>query len=100
MYFKKQVYGVGVFFLPESPRYLISVGQEQKALESLAQIYITNIESEIVRDELRSIKTSMKEEANLKNQSTYRDCFRGGAGQNRFRTLSGLILQGLPQITG
>ena len=40
----------GIFFLPESPRYLVSVGKEEKALEVLAEYYANgDREDEVVQ---------------------------------------------------
>ena len=47
---------IGIFFLPESPRYLVSVGKEEKALEILAQYHANgDREDEIVQYEYREI---------------------------------------------
>ena len=47
---------IGIFFLPESPRFLVSVGKEDKALEVLADYHANgDREDEVVKYEYREI---------------------------------------------
>ena len=54
---------VGIFFLPESPRFLVSIGKEQKALEILAQYHANgDREDDVVQYEFQEIRETIEME--------------------------------------
>ncbi|GAA6017582.1 hypothetical protein JCM11491_005291 [Sporobolomyces phaffii] len=94
-----QILGIGLFVLPESPRWLLLKGRDEDARRSLARIFKDHPDSQQVNEELADIASNIHHERSL-GTATYLDCFRGGPGRNRLRTLTGMGLQALQQLTG
>lgn len=87
---------IGMFILPETPRYLIRSGKPEKAALSLGKLRRLPIDHEAIREELAEIQANHDYEMTL-GKATYMDCFRGGILK---RLLTGCLLQGLQQLTG
>ncbi|GAA5936407.1 sugar porter family MFS transporter [Sporobolomyces koalae] len=90
---------VGLLLLPESPRYLLMKGRDEKARKSLSRILRDAPDSQQVNEELAEIAANLHHERSLGNAS-YIDCFRSGPGRNALRTWTGIGLQALQQLTG
>jgi MFS transporter, SP family, arabinose:H+ symporter len=86
------IYFIGLFFVPQSPRWLILKGRESEALP-IMQMALGN---EAAADELAEIKTSIAREAGLE-RGTFRDLF---APAMRFVLTIGIVIGILQQITG
>lgn len=86
----------GLAFLPETPRYLIKVGKDAKALKSLVFLRRLPADSPHVLAELEEIKANYEYEKSL-GTASYVECFRGNMGK---RTLTGIVLQSLQQLVG
>lgn len=86
----------GMLFLPETPRYLVKRGQDEKAAQSLAIIRRLPADHTAIQDELAEIKANHEFELSL-GKSGYIDCFRGHMLK---RQLTGMGLQALQQLTG
>lgn len=86
----------GMLFLPETPRYLIKRDKMDKAAVSLGKLRRLPPDHPSVQDELGEIQTNHQYEMSL-GKASYRDCFRGGMLK---RTLTGMGLQALQQLTG
>jgi SP family sugar:H+ symporter-like MFS transporter len=82
-----------VWFIPESPRWLVLNNREQEALESLQKLRGAN-PSYNADDDLALLKLSLAEE---NNQGRYIDLFRGS---NRKRTLIAMGVNFFIQATG
>lgn len=53
---------VGMFFLPYSPRWLVSRGKDQAALAALKQIYSSSLSEQNATDQLAIIKASLSQQ--------------------------------------
>jgi len=89
----------GMFFLPESPRYLIKKNRPDQARISLARVLRADIDSAEVKAEFDEIEANLIHEQSV-GQTSYIDCFRNGPGHNRARVLTGIFLQAWQQLTG
>ncbi|KAM0720221.1 hypothetical protein Q7P37_004357 [Cladosporium fusiforme] len=86
----------GLFFLPETPRYLVKAGKDEKALRSLVFLRRLPADNPHVIAELEEIKANYEYEKSL-GSASYIDCFRGTMAK---RTLTGIVLQSLQQLVG
>jgi len=86
----------GLLFLPETPRYLVKVGKDTKALKSLVFLRRLPADNPHVLAELEEIKANYEYEKSL-GSASYLECFRGNMGK---RTLTGITLQSLQQLVG
>lgn len=86
----------GMFFLPETPRFLVKCGKDSKALESLAFLRRLPKDDPQLQAELEEIQGNYEYEKSLGGAS-YFECFRGTTGK---RTLTGITLQSLQQLVG
>lgn len=89
---------VGLLILPETPRYLIKSNHFDKAAVSLGRLRRLPPDHPAVQDELGEIQASHNFEMSI-GKASYRDCFRGGNSMLK-RTLTGMGLQALQQLTG
>jgi len=89
----------GMLMLPESPRWLIKRGHEEKAAKALGRLLGTKAESAEVAQDLEDIKVNLREEQEI-GEGGWLDCFKPNSNKILFRTLSGIFLQGWQQLTG
>lgn len=102
------VLGIGLAFLPESPRYFVKRGQLDKATKSLARLRGQPRDSEYVQQELAEIVANHEYELKVIGASTgyvqsWTNCFKGSLrnpSSNLRRTLLGTSAQMLQQWTG
>ncbi|OIW29201.1 glucose transporter-like protein [Coniochaeta ligniaria NRRL 30616] len=87
---------VGMFLLPETPRFLIMQGKLDGAARSLGILRRLPANHPSIQDELAEIKANHDYEMSL-GKASYLDCFRTGM---RKRQLTGMGLQALQQLTG
>ncbi|THH28577.1 hypothetical protein EUX98_g5616 [Antrodiella citrinella] len=93
------VLAVGMFFLPESPRFLIKKGNDEAAAKSLGRLTGLAANDPEVELELTDIKAALKEEQEI-GETGYADCFRRTPNKILLRTLTGIFLQAWQQLTG
>jgi SP family sugar:H+ symporter-like MFS transporter len=93
------ILSLGMFILPESPRYLVKRHRDQAAAVSLHRLLSVPVEHPDVQAELEDIKANLRLEEEV-GQSSYADCFKMGPNKILFRTLTGIFLQGWQQLTG
>lgn len=89
---------LGVFWiLPESPRWHISKGQREKALEALVYIRKGAATTAEVEEELILMERAVEEQEHFHKVTSYMDCFRGSNGR---RTMIACVVQALEQLGG
>ncbi|KAI1657166.1 general substrate transporter [Daldinia decipiens] len=101
------VLGVGLFILPESPRYFVKKGKIEEAAKALAYVRGQPLDSDFVKDELAEIVANNEFEMQNLPQTSYigswTACFKGSLSQGNSslrRTLLGTGLQMMQQLTG
>lgn len=85
----------GMLFLPETPRYLLQIGQVEKAKKSLSFLNSLPVDHPAVLQELREIETHV--ELERAEGVGYLDCWRGPMLK---RQVTGCVLQALQQLSG
>ncbi|KAH6889649.1 sugar transporter [Thelonectria olida] len=88
---------IGLFFLRESPRWLMKKGRRQEALESLAYIRNAPEDSEEVQKEIAEIRAAIEEELMLSEGVTWRECLKPG---NRYRFFIAFTIMLCQQFSG
>ncbi|KAF1361731.1 general substrate transporter [Lizonia empirigonia] len=96
------ILGIGLFFLPESPRFYVKCGRLDDAAKSLSILRGHPADSNYVKDELAELEANFQYES--KNmQSGWLSCFTGGwssPNSNLRRVMLGMALQMMQQWTG
>ncbi|EGF99244.1 uncharacterized protein MELLADRAFT_40379 [Melampsora larici-populina 98AG31] len=93
------ILALGLYCLPESPKFLILKGREVEAKASLSRLLSLPADSQQVIREYDEVVDSLEIER-TRGSGSYADCFRSGKGRYRLRTLSGMAVQALQQLTG
>lgn len=93
------VLALGMYFLPESPRWLIKRGREADAIVSLTRITGLPGDAVQLQAELQEIKANLEAELAL-GTNTYLDCFKLTDNKILLRTLTGIFIQAWQQLTG
>lgn len=101
------ILAVGLFILPESPRYFVKRGQLDRATDVLARLRGQPRDSELVATELSEIVANHEYELQVIPSGNYFqswfNCFRGSIfnpSSNLRRTILGTSLQMMQQWTG
>ncbi|KAM9903225.1 hypothetical protein OXX79_003490 [Metschnikowia pulcherrima] len=92
---------VGMFFLPESPRFYVQKNNIKAALESLKKLRRLPTDDPDLIEELVEIKANYDYEMSF-GKTTYLDCFRSGGGRHKqgLRILTGIGVQLFQQCSG
>lgn len=95
------VLGLGIIFLPESPRYYVLKDQLDKAAKSLSFLRGVPEDDSGLLEELVEIKATYDYEMSFGNLS-YLDCFRSSKSRSkqRLRMLTGIAIQAFQQFSG
>ncbi|KAF1947606.1 quinate permease [Clathrospora elynae] len=88
---------MGLFFLKESPRWLMTKGRHEEAAISLAYIRCEATDSPEVLRELAEIRAAVEEELNATEGITWKECLLPG---NRYRFITGFCLMFWQQFSG
>ncbi|KYK56294.1 hypothetical protein DCS_08264 [Drechmeria coniospora] len=101
------IIGIGLLFMPESPRYFIKKGMVQKATSALSRVRCQPESSKYIQREIAEIITNEEYESALIPSTTWfgswADCFKGSiwkSSSNLRRTILGTSLQVMRQLTG
>ncbi|KAK5946686.1 hypothetical protein PMZ80_000829 [Knufia obscura] len=101
------ILGVGLFFLPESPRYHVRHGDLEKASHALSRVRGTPETSSYIKEELAEIVANHEYEMQAVPHtgyfSSWTNCFKGSIRKpdsNLRRTILGTSLQMMQQATG
>lgn len=91
------ILGIGLFLLPESPRYFVKKGKFEQAAKALSSVRGQPIDSQYIKDELAEIIANHEYEKQLTPQTGYfaswAACFKGSplrGNSNSHRTLIGM----------
>jgi len=87
---------VGLFLLPETPRYLIKMDKYEEAAKALGKLRRLPVDHPAIIEELNEVQSNHLYEMSL-GKSSYIECFKGSLGK---RLLTGCLLQSLQQLTG
>jgi sugar porter (SP) family MFS transporter len=88
---------IGLFFLKESPRWLMKQGRGEEALVSLAYIRNEPTDSEQVEKEIAEIRASLEEELSATEGVTWKEVLQKG---NRYRFFLAFTLMFWQQFSG
>ncbi|KAK0737957.1 general substrate transporter [Schizothecium vesticola] len=101
------VLAVGLFCLPESPRFFVKRGELDKAAKALASVRDQPIDSDYIKDELSEIIANHEYEMALAPERGYfgawANCFKGSLSDSSSylrRTILGTSMQMMQQWTG
>jgi Sugar (and other) transporter len=85
-----------MLILPETPRYHIKTGNQEKAAKSLSRLRRLPIDHPGLVEELAEVRANHEFEMKI-GKGTYADCFKGTVGK---RLMTGCLLQALQQLSG
>lgn len=88
---------IGLFFLKESPRWLMKQGRHEEAAISLAHVRCETTSSPAIVQELAEIRASIEEELNATEGVTWKETLQPG---NRNRFLIAFVLMMCQQFSG
>lgn len=88
---------IGLFFLKESPRWLMKQGRREEALHSLAYIRNEPETSEDVQKEIAEIYAAIEEETAATEGVTWKECLHKS---NRYRFFLGFVIMFWQQFSG
>jgi sugar porter (SP) family MFS transporter len=88
---------IGLFFLKESPRWLMKKGRHEEAAISLAHARCEEVNSPAVVQELAEIRASIEEELNATEGVTWKECLQPG---NRIRFILAFTIMLCQQMSG
>ncbi|KAK3997069.1 putative hexose transporter [Cladorrhinum sp. PSN332] len=91
------ILGVGILFLPESPRFAYRVGREEEARRSIARLAGLDPNSDSVNSQINEIQQKLDEERAGADTKWY-EIFTGP--KMAYRTVLGITLQAGQQLTG
>ncbi|KHJ36371.1 putative glycerol proton symporter [Erysiphe necator] len=87
-----------IFFLPESPRWLIKVGRYQEATEIMSKLKDLPIDSSEIINEVNEMRSALDESVTQK--ATLKDMFTMGPDKLFFRFCLCILLQFYQQMSG
>lgn len=101
------ILGIGLCYLPESPRYFVRKGQLDRAADSLSRLRGQDVRNGVIGNELAEIVANHEHELAMMPEGGYWSrwlvCFGGSlsdGSSNLRRTILGASLQMMSQWTG
>ncbi|KAI0484038.1 general substrate transporter [Xylariaceae sp. FL0804] len=91
------ILGVGILFLPESPRHAFRVGREDEARRTIARLGGNDPHDRVVSDQIAQLRVKLDEEHSA-GKARWHEIFTGP--RMLHRTLLGIVLQAGQQLTG
>lgn len=94
--------GIGMLYLPESPRYYVMKGQLNKAAEALSFVRGVPITDTVLLEELVEVKANYDYEMSFITNGGILDCFRSSPTRykQRLRLFTAVTLQFFQQLSG
>ncbi len=86
----------GMLILPETPRFHIKKGHNEKAAKALSRLRRLDVDHPALVEELSEVQANHEYELSV-GKASYIDCFKGNLGK---RLMTGCLLQSLQQLTG
>ncbi|KAH8691457.1 putative MFS monosaccharide transporter [Talaromyces proteolyticus] len=91
------ILGIGIMFLPESPRYAYRLGRIDEARRTMTKLYGVPENHRLVAEEIADMKDKLDEEKAAGKAGVF-EIFTGP--RMFYRTMLGIALQSLQQLTG
>ncbi|OKL57309.1 hypothetical protein UA08_07493 [Talaromyces atroroseus] len=91
------ILGIGIIFLPESPRYAYRMGRVEESKRTMIKLYGVPENHRLVAEEIQDMKEKLDEEKTAGKASVF-EIFTGP--RMFYRTMLGIVLQSLQQLTG
>ncbi|TGJ86571.1 hypothetical protein E0Z10_g2164 [Xylaria hypoxylon] len=91
------ILGVGILFLPESPRYAYTKGRTDEARHTIARLAGVDENDPLVNNQITQIRVKLEEEAS-QGKASWSEIFTGP--RMLHRTVLGIVLQAGQQLTG
>ncbi|KAI0204460.1 general substrate transporter [Astrocystis sublimbata] len=91
------ILGLGILFLPESPRYAYAQGRTEESRRTIARLAGVDENDPVVNSQINEIQNKVKEES-VQGKARLVEVFTGP--RMLYRTLLGIVLQAGQQLTG
>ncbi|RMZ77171.1 hypothetical protein DV737_g4506, partial [Chaetothyriales sp. CBS 132003] len=94
------ILGVGILFLPETPRYVYRQGRVQEAKETMIKVYGAPPNHYSVYNEMEEIEAKLRADSQVKGSAIQEIVSMLNAPRMPYRIILGVVLQALQQLTG
>ncbi|KAI0969605.1 general substrate transporter [Xylaria arbuscula] len=91
------ILGIGILFLPESPRYAYNNGRKEEARHTIARLAGVADNDTLVNNQITQIRVKLEEEE-TQGKASWSEIFTGP--RMFYRTILGIVLQAGQQLTG